>query len=252
MSTVQAVEFQGQLGTLRGMFHRPARLADGGHFPVVMLLHGFSGHHVEDHRLYVQFARCLADAGFAALRFDFYGSGDSDGDFEEFTVLSELCDAVIALDWIGQQPGIDTRRIGVVGLSLGGGVTALLAGQDSRVKAAVFWNSVARPSLHFDEIPTEGPLTGVVGGLRIGPDFVPTYKAQDFLGSLGRYSGPGLVIWGTGDEYISRADADALHAALGERGTLHLIEGADHTFRRPDWRQELFEITSRWLVDHLK
>jgi hypothetical protein len=63
-------------------------------------------------------------------------------------------------------------------------------------------------------------MTGVVGGLRIGPDFVPTYKAQDFLGSLSRYSGPGLVIWGTGDDLISRADADALHAALGERGTL--------------------------------
>jgi dienelactone hydrolase len=248
MDVVEAVTINGPLGALRGMLHCPA---GDGRVPAVVLLHGFTGQHVEDHRLFVQFARRLAGAGLAALRVDFYGSGDSDGDFEECTVHTELADAVAALDWLTQQPGMDPDRIAILGLSLGGGVAALLAGQDSRVKAAVFWNAVALPGLHFIDIPTEDPFAGVVGGLRLGPDFLPTFRALDIVGRLRRYAGPGLVIRGTADELVTQTEAETLCAALAEHGTLRLIDGADHTFRRPDWRQALFDVTTRWLTDHL-
>jgi dipeptidyl aminopeptidase/acylaminoacyl peptidase len=249
MSDVQAVAFRGPLGTLRGMFHCPA---ESGSFPTVVLLHGFTGSHVEEQHLFVQAARFLRDNGFCVLRFDFFGSGDSDGTFDQFTPLTEVDDAVVALDWVSEQKCVDPDRIAVLGLSLGGCVAALLAGQDPRVKAAVFWNAVTLPDRHFSgDIPTEGPFAGVVGGLRIGPDFLPTVAALDITGTLRRYTGPGLVMRGTADTHISQEEAEALCAALDTRGTLHLIEGADHTFRRPDWRQELFQVTSRWLAEHL-
>jgi dienelactone hydrolase len=250
MGDIQAVGIDGPLGTLRGMLHCPA---GDSRAPAVVLLHGFTGYHIEDHRLFVQMARRLVDAGFAVLRFDFYGSGDSDGDFEECTVLTEVADAVAGLDWLTQQPGIDPDRIGILGLSLGGCVAALLAGQDPRVKAAVFWNAVTLPAQHFGDgvVPTEGPFAGVVGGLRVGPDFLATFAALDIVGTLKEYTGPGLVVRGTADELITLQEAEVLRAAMGERGTLHLIDGADHTFRRPDWRQEVFDITTRWLTDHL-
>jgi dienelactone hydrolase len=249
MSDIQAVAIDGPLGTLRGMLHRPA---GDRRAPAVVLLHGFTGYHIEDHRLFVQMARCLADAGFAVLRFDFYGSGDSDGDFEECTVLTEVADAVAALDWVSEQKRVDPDRIAVLGLSLGGCVAALLAGQDPRVKTAVFWNAVTLPELHFDEgIPTEGPFAGVIGGLRLGPEFLTTFHALDIVGTLKKYTGPGLVVRGTADTHITQAEAEALRAAMAERGSLRLIDGADHTFRRPDWRQEVFDITTRWLTEHL-
>lgn len=250
MSDIQAVALNGPLGTLRGMLHRPA---GDDRAPAVVLLHGFTGNHIEDHRLFVQMARRLADAGFAVLRFDFYGSGDSDGNFEECTVHTEVADAVAALDWLAEQPGIDADRIGVLGISLGGCVAALLAGQDPRVKAAVFWNAVTLPELHFNDgvIPTTGPMARIVGGLRVGPGFVPIFNAMDIVGALKRYTGPGLVIRGTADDLVPQAEAEALRAAMAERGSLRLIDGADHTFRRPDWRQEVFEITTRWLTEHL-
>jgi dienelactone hydrolase len=248
MGAIEAVAIDGPLGTLRGLLHRPT---GEGRAPVVVLLHGYTGQHVEDHRLFVQMARRLAEAGFAVLRFDFYGSGDSDGDFEEFTVHTEVADCAAALDWLTRQPGIDTNRIAILGLSLGGCVTALLAGQDPRVKAVVFWNAVALPNQHFNDIATEGPFTGVVGGLRVGPNFLPTFTALDIAGTLRRYAGPGLVIQATADEAVTQTEAETLHAALAARGTLRQIEGADHTFRRPDWRQELFDVTTRWLTENL-
>ncbi len=248
MSSVQAVEFQGPLGTLRGMLHRPAATDPA---PVVMLLHGFTGQHIEDQRLFVQFARCLADAGFVVLRFDFYGSGDSDGEFDEFTLRTEVADAAAALDWLAGQPGLDMNRIGVVGLSMGGGVTALLAGQDQRVKAAVFWNAFCKPSNHPDLYETEGPMAGIYGGLRVGRVFQAEMPTLDIPGALHRYQGPGLVIHGTADDIVPGDESGALLAALSTRGTMHLIEGANHTFQHPLWRQEVFGITLRWLAEKL-
>ncbi len=246
--TEQQVAFEGPLGMLRGMLHRPARPGD---VPALVMLHGFTGQHVENQRLFVQAARHLAAAGYAVLRMDFFGSGDSDGTFAEMTVHTEVTDAGAMLDWFAAQPGIDAARTGVIGLSLGGAVTALLAAQDARVKAAVFWNAVALPMLHFGEIAHEGPDAGVVGGLRVSREFLDTFYALDIPAALADYGGPGLVVRGTGDEVVPGREAETLASALGTRGTLHLIEHADHTFEHPTWRAELFAVTTGWLAEHV-
>ncbi|MBN1681249.1 MAG: alpha/beta fold hydrolase [Anaerolineae bacterium] len=246
---IRQVAFAGPLGTLRGMFHVPQASAPADNEPVsaVMLLHGFTGNHIEDQRLFVQAADALVYAGFAVLRFDFFGSGDSDGTFDQFTIQTEVNDATAAIDWLGAQPAIDPDSIGVIGLSLGGGVASLLAGQDPRVKAVVLWNAVGLPAHH----PLLIKADNRIGGLLVGPDFTPTLHAQDITGALRRYNGPGLVIQATDDETISLDEAQALADALGSRGEMHTIGGADHTFRHPDWRRDLFDITTRWLVAHL-
>ena len=50
--------------------------------PIVMC-HPLGEEKLWSHRVFVSFARDLAAAGFAVLRFDFRGEGDSDRDFEE-------------------------------------------------------------------------------------------------------------------------------------------------------------------------
>lgn len=249
MTRIEQVSFSGPLGTLRGILHRPA--TDAGPAPVVVLLHGFTGNHVEDQFLFAQAARALAGLGWAALRFDFYGSGDSDGTFEECSVLTETADAVAALDWVEKQPGIDPSRIAVLGLSMGGYVTALLAGQDPRVKAVVFWNAVGIPDRHFVHETDHGRHGFDVGAVTIGLPFVRAYFAHDPAAALRHYSGPGLVIQATADLAVSLDDAEALAAALGGRATLRLLADADHTFKHPALRLELFEITARWLHEYL-
>lgn len=249
MSEIKQIAFAGPLGTLRGLLHLPEHHQPA---PAVLLLHGFTGQHIEDGRLFMQTAKRLAGAGFVVLRFDFFGSGDSDGEFDQFTIFTEVADAVAALDWLSHQPEVDASRIGVVGLSMGGGVTGLLSGQDARVKAAVFWNAVALPNItdlaHF----TPEIQAATMGPLRVGPDFSAEMRRADITGALSRYAGPGLVVRGTADAVVPLPHAEALAQALGSRGTLHLIDGADHTFRRPDWQAEALDVTTRWLVQQLQ
>jgi dienelactone hydrolase len=246
--TVRQIAFEGSLGTLRGILHVPA---GGTSFPGFIMLHGFTGHHIEDGRLFVQAARHFAAAGFAALRFDFYGSGDSDGNFDEWTMDTQIADAVAALDWFGSQAEVDAARVGALGLSRGGAVLARLAGQDSRLKAITFWNAASLPDVHAPSNEAMRADGGIIGGLRVGQAFLDTYYGADLVGALANYSGPGLVIQGTADEVIADAEAVALKEALGALGELRYIQGANHTFQHPDWRAEVLAATTRFFTEHL-
>lgn len=88
-------------------------------FPLVLLLHGFTGWKEEAH--ITSLAGTLAESGIASLRIDAPGSGESGGTFAEHYRLSAYIDCVDeVLDWIAAQPEVDANRIGIWGHSLGG------------------------------------------------------------------------------------------------------------------------------------
>src|SRR5690554_81287 len=138
----QAVELVVDGKTLRGMYHRPA---GEGPYPTVLLFHGFGGNKLEPHRIFLKLSRGLAAAGIAALRFDFSGSGESDGDFEEMTFSSEMHEAEAIVDYALSLPATDSENLGVVGLSLGGAVAATLAGRrPDTLRSVVLWAAAER------------------------------------------------------------------------------------------------------------
>src|SRR6266568_7542966 len=130
---------------LRGMLHFPGvSLGRRRRVPGVVFFHGFTGDRMESHWIFVKCARALAKAGIASLRFDFYGSGESEGEFRDASLLGEIADARAAVNFFRWQ-GIDAERLGMLGLSLGGVIAAILA-PDCDARALVLWSAPARPS----------------------------------------------------------------------------------------------------------
>ena len=109
---------------IHGMLHLPEK---GKKVPCVVMCHGFTGTRVESHRMFVKTARKLCSEGFAVLRFDFGGSGDSEGDFGDATVLTEIEDACNAIKFILKEKNVLRDKISLVGFSLGGCVAASIA-----------------------------------------------------------------------------------------------------------------------------
>ena len=73
-----------------------------------------------------EIANSLRDENIASVRFDFNGHGDSDGKFENMTVLNEIEDANAILNYVKTDPHV--RNIYLVGHSQGGVVASMLAG----------------------------------------------------------------------------------------------------------------------------
>ncbi len=92
----QFVSFAAGGKTLRGVLHLPETGA--AVCPAIVFCHGFKGNKIGLHRIFVKAARFFCQAGYAVLRFDFSGSGESDGVHEEITVDGQVAEVQAAIE----------------------------------------------------------------------------------------------------------------------------------------------------------
>lgn len=112
---------------------RPA--AEGAAAPCVVMASGLSC--VRDQGLDL-FAQRFADAGFAALAFDYRHFGDSGGEPRVLTSATrQRADWRAAISFARSQEGVDGERIVLWGFSLGGGNVQSLLLSEPRIAAAI-------------------------------------------------------------------------------------------------------------------
>jgi pimeloyl-ACP methyl ester carboxylesterase len=120
---------------LFGLFHasaKPARKA-------VLLCPPWGQDQIRCHRLYRQLAQALATEGVAALRFDYYGTGDSAGGSVDMDWLRCLADTATAANELRARAGVD--RVLAFGARLGGSI-ALASAEQARFDGIVAWDPV--------------------------------------------------------------------------------------------------------------
>lgn len=246
-----------------GMLHIPQKTSPK--YPAILLLHGFTGHKAESHFMFTQLARSLANSGFICLRFDFIGSGDSEGEFKDMTILTELQDARTALQFLMSQPEVDLEKIGLLGLSMGGCVAALLAGENPSIKSLVLWSAVAHPAKLFQSMLDNLPKVLAdnqrwyidYGGFAIGDKFFNVLPAVQPLEVIASFKGPVLIIHGSNDLSVPLSSAREYRKVLNLRdgaqeAELDLIEDADHVFSRTNLTGQVIDRTVDWFLRTLR
>ena len=255
METPVVFECKGQ--QLVGMLHLPEGRAQ---VPAALLLHGFGATKSEAHRMFVKLARALANHGIASLRFDYRGCGDSAGNFEDITIRSQVIDAGEALRFLARQKRVNSQRLALIGMSLGGTIAAhLLAREPAKFKAAALWAPVAEGGDILDEFSTPDAVaslaqTGLTEhwGNLVGVEFIRQFAEMKPLREITKAKCPVLLVHGSADETVP-----AQHAELYERALLAakrhvqkiIIAGADHTFSKQVWEQRLLSSTIDWLTE---
>ncbi len=137
---------------LRGDLLEPAP-GGGGAVPIVVVCHGFKG--FKNWGFFPELGARLVQAGFAAVLFNFSGSGvgpdllqftDLEG-FARDTMSRQLDDLGCVLDALhGRRLGstrLDLSRLAVLGHSRGGATAILRAREDRRIQALVTWAGVS-------------------------------------------------------------------------------------------------------------
>jgi len=85
--------------------------------------------------IFGQLAHALADAGFAVLRYDKRGVGQSGGRVESAALADYAEDVRAAVRMLADRKDVDRRRIAVVGHSEGGALALLAASKEKRIAA---------------------------------------------------------------------------------------------------------------------
>jgi uncharacterized protein len=107
----------------------------------VVLCNPWGQEYLRAHRSMRQLSAMLAASGYHALRFDYFGSGDSAGEMVEADLRGWERDIETAIEELNDMAG--TSRVTLVGMRLGASLAARVALSRARaVEALVLWDPV--------------------------------------------------------------------------------------------------------------
>lgn len=248
---------------LPGSNHKPILLditfdPSAGKCPAIVYAHGFNG--FKDWGNFDLIAARFVTAGFTFIKFNFSHNGTTPEHPQDFTDLEsfaennytkELYDLDQVISWTyGNDHDfsvyIDTARIGLIGHSMGGGISILSTAADKRIKALVTWASIAECKTPWAHWPQEKIAAWQQEGVayylngrtqqqmpmryQLYEDF-QQYSAQfDILNAAAAIRIPWLICHGTADTSVPVESAYALHEVCSSATLLTL--DSDHVFGR--------------------
>lgn len=163
--------------------------------------------------------KALNSFGFPVLRFNFRGTGLSEGEHDHG--MGEVDDVRVALDWLDSEFHLPLL---FAGFSFGAAIGLRAAYSDQRVDALIAVGT---------------PVAPVAGDAE-----EPRVYAFDFLRDCIK---PKLFVSGARDQFGPRAKIESLVASVPEPKKLVVIEGADHFFEGR--LRELRESIEAWVKE---
>ena len=148
-----------------------------------------------DNAVVLAVSRSLLEHGISTLRFNFRGVGKSEGTYDEGE--GEKDDAAAALQVMGKLPGVNGKRLGLVGYSFGAVVSLAGLAKYGRIRAMAL---VSPPLRAFEGLKESKP--GV----------------------------PKLVVSGDRDQVVDSEALENAVAAKLEGAELKVIPGANHVW----------------------
>lgn len=256
MSKLKPLIYKNQNQKLFGILHQPDKLEEKA--PVVIFNHGFIGNKSGPHRMFFKLAEKLTKKGFNSFRFDFRGSGDSEGKFKDKTLSGEIFDTIKVIELLQQRDDIDENNIFLLGFGLGGSVAACAATRSGEASNLILWSPIAElDKLFFDSLLKAADQDSLekknytsYKGFRIGKDFLDELKLIKPIHELRAYQGQMLVVHGRKDEIVPVSHAFSYYQNLrNENKELLIIEEADHRYLEFDLEQEVITETINWILD---
>lgn len=247
---------------------------NAGKQPIIIYAHGFCG--FKDWGNFDLVAREFVNAGFSFLKFNFSHNGTTPETPQEFTILEafgknnysiEIEDLKKVINFLLSanefSACINTNEIGLIGHSMGGGISILTAAQCPEVKALSTWASIAQcvtpwknwSAEQLDKWEKEGVAFYHNGRTQqelplyyqLHQDFEKNYAELDIMAAAGKLKIPFLICHGTEDTSVPLSAAKELQEASG--GELFILE-TDHVFgRKHPWESNALPEAMKKLVE---
>jgi pimeloyl-ACP methyl ester carboxylesterase len=146
-----SIEYFGAQRQLLGAMHKPQRMHPRS--AAVLLCNPFGEEASRSHRIYRVLATQLERAGYAALRFDYSGTGDSLGDAGAATLDAWIADVQAAADELRRASGVN--KIVAVGLRFGATLALLASARGLALRHLVLWDPVVEGKAYLRELTAQ-------------------------------------------------------------------------------------------------
>ena len=277
--TEEAVVFACASDMLVGILAKPETPLETG----IVVIVGGPQYRAGSHRQFVCLSRALASAGYAVLRFDYRGMGDSEGHARDFeTVSADVCAAIDLL-----QACLPTvEKIVLWGLCDGASAALLYCDEtkDLRISGLCLLNPWVRSELSLARTQVRhyytrrllqkefwikllsgklalGALTGFARKLCLStsanrpPATVQPAFQQRMASAWLSFAGRQLLILSSEDytakEFMQHASEDRAwkNALAKPRLVQHVLQDADHTFSNARSGAMVQNLTLEWLAN---
>jgi uncharacterized protein len=155
----------------------------------VLFCHAWGTEYINSYRAVRFAASRLVAAGFCTLRFDYYGSGDSEGESPEANLSGLEADIETAMDELRELS--QARLVALFGIRLGATLAARVAARaPGAVSRLVLWDPIVVGATYLEELSVRAPLRGAssepgrvdeLDGLRVSPAFASELNAIDLV-----------------------------------------------------------------------
>lgn len=211
---------------------------DGRPYAYALFAHCFTCS--KDYKAVYNISRTLALNGIAVLRFDFTGLGESEGEFSETSLSSNVNDLVSASQFLEAEYRVPDI---LIGHSLGG-AAVLVAG--SRIESAKAVVTIAAPSSpdhllrhlgrSVEEIMAQGEATVSIAGRKfiLSREFLEDFKMLDSQDAVRKLAKPLLVLHSPEDRTVSFENAIRIFDSANHPKSLVSLDGSDHLLSNSD------------------
>jgi fermentation-respiration switch protein FrsA (DUF1100 family) len=233
----EKVSFPSTAGLLAGVFHYPRYESRG----CIITSHGLMSN--KDSDKFIALGERFAEEGFTVLRFDFGGCGESEGNIADTTVTGRKEDLLAALAFMQRRLAGSPQPIGLLGSSMGGFVSLLVASCREAIRAVA---ACATPFC-FEEL-RDAIISSSDGIIRERFfDDARLYAAESFVPRVKNL----LIIHGDRDETVPLGHAHRIYERAREPRHLGIIPGADHSITAPEHREKAIALSLEWFKKYL-
>ncbi|MFT6988277.1 MAG: pimeloyl-ACP methyl ester carboxylesterase [Paraglaciecola sp.] len=136
---------------LYGIFHPPSGTEIKQE--AVLLCPPFGQEYMRSHRAFRQLALILSKKGYAVMRFDYRGTGDSSGDIETTNIQEWLEDIKVAAHEIKETAHVKTVHL--IGLRLGAILAAAASTEELNIDKLILWDTLSSGLAYDEELQIE-------------------------------------------------------------------------------------------------
>ena len=222
--------------------------------PIIILCHGFTTS--KDNFTNRKLEEILNQKNIVTFRFDFFGHGESEGDFSQITISEGVDDILQAVKYLKT---LGYSKIGLFGGSFGGICAIMAASKIKDLYLLALKSAVGNYKERDLAVKSKEELTSwkqegyqiYVSGNgdehKLNYSFFEDYDNNDGYIAAENIKIPTLVVHGDADESVPVEQAVKISKIL-QNGKLELVEGANHHYSGLGHFDKMIKIISDFII----